>query len=204
MEQLVYTSFTSQDRYLKGIKKQRVFSHFAGKSNHKGTGAIVAASKCRKLPLLNLYLTPNEGQQKYYVNNTDVILHTQRIPDDKFRQLQNSSMFHLCPSEYEGWGHYINEAKSIGAIIITTNAAPMNELVTSSFGFGAAYDTVTKHHLAPTYKANPESIAECILLAAEMSDSVAKKLSRKSREDYLNNDKQFKEVFINQVNLLLN
>lgn len=32
----------------------------------------------------------------------------------------------------EGYGHYINQARAFGGVIITTNASPMNELIGSS------------------------------------------------------------------------
>lgn len=36
---------------------------------------------------------------------------------------------HVCPSSREGFGHYINEARSVGALVVTIAAGPMNELV---------------------------------------------------------------------------
>ena len=39
--------------------------------------------------------------------------------DAELREIQNANLFHLCPSETEGFGHYIVEALSVGAIVLT-------------------------------------------------------------------------------------
>ena len=39
---------------------------------------------------------------------------------------------HLCLSGMEGFGHYINEARAVSAMAITTNYPPMTEIITSS------------------------------------------------------------------------
>ena len=61
-------------------------------------------------------------------------MHAAILDDAALRTLQNSHRFHLCLSEAEGWGHYIAEALSVGAITLTCDAAPMNELVTAERG----------------------------------------------------------------------
>ncbi|KAJ3112572.1 hypothetical protein HK100_002283 [Physocladia obscura] len=47
----------------------------------------------------------------------------------ELRQLQLAHGVHLCPSTQEGFGHYINEARAVGAVVVTTNHAPMNEFI---------------------------------------------------------------------------
>jgi hypothetical protein len=41
--------------------------------------------------------------------------------------MMNRHRFHIMPSKYEGFGHYIHEAIGCGGIVLTTDARPMNE-----------------------------------------------------------------------------
>jgi hypothetical protein len=52
----------------------------------------------------------------------------------QIRALQSRLPLHLCVSEREGFGHYLNEARAAGALVITTDHPPMSELVTRSSG----------------------------------------------------------------------
>ena len=53
---------------------------------------------------------------------------------DELRTEINAHGVHLCASEREGFGHYINEARAVGALVVTTDFPPMNELVDNSTG----------------------------------------------------------------------
>ncbi|KAG6619557.1 Homebox and aldo/keto reductase [Phytophthora cinnamomi] len=46
-----------------------------------------------------------------------------------FGRMMVETAFLLCTSVLEGYGHYINQARANAALIVTTDAAPMNELL---------------------------------------------------------------------------
>lgn len=48
-----------------------------------------------------------------------------------FGKMIAEAAFFLCPSVMEGYGHYINQARASGGVVVTTDAPPMNELITS-------------------------------------------------------------------------
>lgn len=52
----------------------------------------------------------------------------------RLRDIQGAATWHICPSVREGFGHYLNEARAVGALVVTTNHPPMNELVQPETG----------------------------------------------------------------------
>lgn len=135
----VFIGFTSEERRLQRIATDwNAAIHVAGWNPLKGTAALVAewphhpewphllaVVQTRPAPAANLRVVP------------------QRVPDGALRMLQNRRGIQLCPSEMEGFGHSINEARSCGALIVTTDAPPMNELVTPESGLLVPFDQTT-------------------------------------------------------------
>jgi glycosyltransferase involved in cell wall biosynthesis len=58
----------------------------------------------------------------------------ERLGLDVVRYLLQDKGVHLCPSQAEGFGHYLNEARAAGALVVTTDMPPMNELVRPDSG----------------------------------------------------------------------
>jgi len=59
----------------------------------------------------------------------NTVLHLGEVSRDKVIAAMNSRGLHVCPSSASGFGHSLNEARAVGAVAITTGAAPMNELI---------------------------------------------------------------------------
>ena len=113
------------------------------------------------------------------------------IDDAELRRLQNANRYHLCLSETEGFGHYLVEAMSAAAVVITTDAAPMNELVQPDRGVLIGYSATGIQHLATTYFFD-EGVLEVEierLLAAPEEE--LQQMGHQAREWFLANDRGF-------------
>lgn len=181
----VYTSFTSRDHYLPEISKDKIFFHNRGKSSHKGTNAVLTAWR-------DLF-------GKMYINSfiklpgkKGLIINTTRLSENDLKVIMNSCLFHVCPSEVEGFGHYINEAKSTGAIVLTTNAAPMNELVSKEFGRLVPITRTGVHNLGVTNYISPMELTLIMNDILHLSEKELSLMSGKARQSYLDNDKYFR------------
>jgi len=118
-----FIGWRSQDLMDAAVPRQRAFLHLAGKSQTKNTAAVVEAWRlCRPAADLTVvadWMPPKSNHRTRWVK---------RAEETELRELMNSHLFHLMPSAYEGWGHGLHEALGVGAVLLTTNAPPMNEL----------------------------------------------------------------------------
>ena len=133
-----YIGFDSEDRYEAGIAKQRTYFHLAGKSTMKGTDRLVRVWQ-RHPEWPRLILVQHKDRSAPPPAAPNIEARVGYLSDKEMRRLQNESLFHLCLSLTEGWGHYIVEAMGVGAVTITVDARPMNELVGADRGVLVPY-----------------------------------------------------------------
>ncbi|KAL7993622.1 hypothetical protein Plhal703r1_c64g0167781 [Plasmopara halstedii] len=118
------------------------FLHTVGSSTSKGTMQVLGCWLNRpELPRLDLYISQSiydDYKKRKFVRlirkRRNIHLHTGVMEPAAFGQLIANSAYFMCPSQHEGYGHYINQARSSRALIITTDVAPMNELITPTSG----------------------------------------------------------------------
>lgn len=124
----IYLGFTSPDRFIPNLPKEPLSClHVCGKSPYKNTTILLKAWALHpEWPTLTCI--GRSGRFKAAVPAQNLVLITEFLSDEKLKTLMNTTAVHLCPSRFEGFGHYLNEARSVGAIVLYSNAQPMNEL----------------------------------------------------------------------------
>src|SRR5258708_14428823 len=128
-----FVGFTSPDRRDSSVSPRwDAALHVCGWNPHKGTDAVVGAwSRHPEWP----HLTVVSQLPVSASPSGNVEFLTTRIADARLQRLQNECAIHVCPSEVEGFGHTLMEGMSCGAVILTTDAPPMDELVSTDEGF---------------------------------------------------------------------
>jgi len=100
---------------------------------------------------------------------------------------------------YEGYGHSLHESIGCGAVIITTDAPPMNEFI-----------GIDKNLLVPVLRrdpcrlghlnwVSPDSVAVAVQRALEMTDDQIKAASQAARDGFVQDRDFFRSEFANIV-----
>ena len=187
----VFTSFTSEDRLHNfSSVNERVYLHTAGQSRTKGTETVFRAWK-KTYP--EMIFTKLFEAEQYEHHHPNIYTYFDRIDLNVMIELQNKCTFHLCPSQYEGFGHYIWEAKSARGIVITTDKPPMNEMVTDGVdGFLVESKTGKRMNYGRLAFVDLESLQRVIEKTMTLTNDQIKMMRRASRESWEANDIFFK------------
>ncbi|KAJ3227587.1 hypothetical protein HDU78_009977 [Chytriomyces hyalinus] len=116
------------------LQRYNRFYHASGSSGRKGT-----------VPVFECWLNRPELPPLVMIGQNNVKRFGNRLTEDgkkprniqligrlsttELGKLQRSHAVHLCPSTQEGYGHYINEARSLSSLVVTTKHPPMSEFV---------------------------------------------------------------------------
>ena len=177
-----YVGFTSLDRRNVGVSKDNRLLHIAGGSTLKGTEDILALWGQRQdWPQLVLVQKKENAPARI---PTNVTLHAGFLEESALTQLMNACRIHICPSRSEGWGHSIVEAMSCSAVVITTDAPPMNELVSADYGLLVPVACHEPRHLGISYYVDRSALEQAIGSAIALSTSELQRRGTVARQVY--------------------
>ena len=193
-----FISFTTFDQFNKEYSKNyNQFFHLAGSNSvQKGTKTIIDTwLRHPEWPTLTI----RQNKKNFHVPASNIRYITEFLEDRVLSEYQNTYGIHLCPSEAEGFGHYIVEAMSCQALTITTNAPPMNELVTPERGILVDYSHSKPQRLGINYYVDSQSLEQKIDQVLGMNYAQKKQLGENARIWYLDNDKFFRQSIVEVI-----
>jgi glycosyltransferase involved in cell wall biosynthesis len=208
-----YIGFTS--KIIKNIdidqKDYNLFFHPAGKSGWKQTSKVLDAWR-KNSDFPKLILTCVDANKEADCAHTHLVgentvenlkkydnikIYTEYLPNETIETLHRKAGVVVAPSEVEGFGHYINEAKGQGAIVVTTDYPPMNELIRNDFGYLLKSTEHTKKgYLGISTRAiNYEDLATVVRNILALEQAEKKKLSIKSMQSFQETTEEFELAF---------
>ncbi len=187
----IFIGFTSIDRLIPNSDKDMKSPiHLAGRSIHKSTKLV--GETWAKHPEWPSLLLIEHGKNFQIPNVPNIRLVNSYLNENVLIAIQNKHGLHICPSETEGWGHYIMEAMSCEAVVVTTDAPPMNEFILDKRCL-VAYDRSEPYRLATNYYPDPKSLVKVIDSLLALPEAELREIGKKNRIKFLENDRIFKE-----------
>lgn len=189
-----YTGFLTQDRRDTSIERLPRCLHIGGKSGFKNTNAVVAAWReyrywdGSQLPELTVVSSSNMVEE----TETPGVRFVRKATDTEIAEMMNSHLFHLCPSAYEGWGHAVHEARGVGAVILSTDAPPMQE-------FGSPFHVPSvrqrKNNLGMLQEVSPAAIREVVPRMLAQPNHVVARMQAEARARFVRGNEEFDRLF---------
>lgn len=161
----IHTGFVSRDMCNPDIPRELAAVHLRGKSALKGTHAVLEAWAT------NPDLPPLTVISDVPLDVPAGVRLLRRLDDDQLSRELNRAQIHVCPSETEGWGHYIAEGMSVGAVVVTTAASPMSEHITPDVGMLVTPVSSGRFGIASTWQVSAAGIAKAVRSVAGMTDA---------------------------------
>jgi len=187
-----YIGFTSGDRFDAAVARRPAFFHGPGRSGNKGTQALLALwRKHPRWPMLTVAWRRKRVEIETLPANITLI--RDHLSDADYRRLQNEHRFHLCPSQTEGFGHYLVEAMSCHAVVVTLDAEPMNELITPERGVLVPAQAIGKQDLATCYGFAEAAMEAAIEHCLQMDAATLEHIGEAARAWYERNDAGFQQ-----------
>lgn len=181
-----YTGFMSRDMHSPDIPRELTAVHLRGNSSLKGTSAVLEAWDT------NPDLPPLTVISKEHLNVPTGVRLLNRLTEEQLSHELNRAQIHVCPSETEGWGHYIAEGMSVGAVVVTTDAIPMSEHITTDVGVLISPVGRCRHGMATAWCVDAPGIVRAVRTVVEMTPEERVSMGARARARFHTRNSEFK------------
>jgi glycosyltransferase involved in cell wall biosynthesis len=195
-----WAGFTAEDRgghMLAAMSRPMRALHVAGRSEHKGTRQVIDTwERHPEWPELTVVQRAlDEGTPLYAPQLPNVRYFSERLSDEAVVALQRDHAIYILPSEVEGYGQSLVEGMSLGAIVVTTDAAPMNELVTPDRGVLVQARAGEPFRLGNRYQVIASELERALADVLTWSPERCERIGSAARAWYVQNDRRFRAEF---------
>jgi len=201
--------FTAEDRgaskRLAADSQPVLALHVAGRSEHKGTRAVIDAwARHPEWPQLTVVQRPLDRDSVLYAPPLpNVRYFSERVPDEALLAMQHEHAVCVLPSEVEGYGQALVEGLGLGAVVVTTDAPPMNELVANDRGVLVAAGPGEPFRLGHRYQVVPDQLEEALGRVFAWSAQERHEIGAAARAWFLDNDRRFRAELARVVESLI-
>lgn len=195
----LFTGWTSPDvgSYEPAERSWERFLHISGKSRQKNGDAVLSVwMRDPGLPPMTIVAGVETALDLSMPLRASDNLHVvvSKLSEPKLRALQRAAGVHVCPSMVEGFGHTLNEARAAAAVLITTDAPPMNEMVEDGVtGILVPVHPESKEpfHLATGFRVSDADLDASVRRVLAMSPEERAQMGLRARQRYEEDRKQF-------------
>jgi glycosyltransferase involved in cell wall biosynthesis len=197
-----YVGFSSRDQRIPGVTATGTGAlHVAGRNRQKGTEAVIRVwQRHPEWPRLTVVQRRQRPEHSlWHPELPNVTYHSGYLPDETIRELQNTHWLHLGPSQAEGFGHSLAESMSCGAVVVTTDAPPMNELVQPGRGLLVPARELHPQGVGMLYQVDEDALEAIVQRALALSESERRLLGQNARAWFEANEAGFGKTFADAV-----
>ena len=201
----IFTGFKSEDRFDASVEKDYAQCLIVeGRNEFRGSKRVVEIwNQHPEWPELTVIRNPVDvyGNQrwKHQVSGKNILIIEDYLPTKELKKIQNECGTHICLSESEGFGHAINEALSTKAVVFTTDAPPMNELVTSNYGILVPHEKTATQFMEKRYFFDQYRFTNEFESYLETNISVKQNRGQAARKRFLDQANSFQRTFANTL-----
>jgi glycosyltransferase involved in cell wall biosynthesis len=175
-----------------GVTKQRdYFFARTGNSWYRGAHNLIKVwSLHPEWPPLKLVIDPSvrPAEKPENIEYLDVFPRS-----EDFVRFASSSLFHIYATETEGFGHSILEAMGYGAVVLVTDAPPMNEIANDSCAVMLQAQYSGQKSIAPRFSVVPSALEDAVEKVLAMDAESIARLTVAGQQRALNFKKEFYE-----------